>query len=584
MKKQQKITSLDWLRYKRNKSNLFNFDKLQAQNMYDFVSPYDMDRLYNISTSARFSSNIEKKLDAIKEIMVNRGCIKVGCGTNRIVYRPLENSSIVFKIALDKIGMNDNPAEFRNQHLLKPYVTKIFQVHQSGVFANTERVIPITNKAEFLSVADDVYELIVNKLIGTYVLEDIGTKYFMNIGVRPGFGVVILDYPYVYKLDGNKLYCIEEYNGVRCEGVIDYDEGFNKLHCEVCGKRYFARDLQKDIFKNQIITNIGDDDGMKKLNVKLVKVGDSKKSKKKTKYVNEKPTQEVKSEKGAKFTGTSGEFSNSIGDSIGADKLKNRFTETKKRKTKIKTVRMADVRGEIVNEERAEQPKTQSPQLTDKQKSDLTTHSAVASKFGSLDKDGLLSVITSLITKTNESMVIINDELNSLCGIEEPANTLEEALNNIKDYIINNVNVSQEEGDFSETNDLINNIFVKEYNGEEFVDDVEINDINDVNSMLRNISQLLEEKNESLNELYEKVNSCDCVDDEDLNDGLDKEFDFEDVAPEEEPGAELQEEPEEIIEEKPVASRPKLKKNVNDIFESFGVGYNAEKEFQAEEV
>ena len=40
-------------------------------------------------------------------------------------------------------------------------------------------------------------------------MADIGTNFFMNWGIRPGFGPVLLDYPYVYELDGNK--CVNHF-------------------------------------------------------------------------------------------------------------------------------------------------------------------------------------------------------------------------------------------------------------------------------------------------------------------------------------------------------------------------------------
>ena len=50
-----------------------------------------------------------------------------------------------------------------------------------GVF---ERVNPITSREEFLSVADDIYEVITQWFIGKYVLADIGTKFFMNWKIK----------------------------------------------------------------------------------------------------------------------------------------------------------------------------------------------------------------------------------------------------------------------------------------------------------------------------------------------------------------------------------------------------------------
>ena len=95
------------------------------------------------------------------------------------------------KVAYDDIGLGDNPREFINQQYLKPFCTKVFEVSQNGVLAIVERVNPITNREEFLSVAEDVFTLLTEYIIGEYVMDDIGTKYFMNYGLRKGFGPVL---------------------------------------------------------------------------------------------------------------------------------------------------------------------------------------------------------------------------------------------------------------------------------------------------------------------------------------------------------------------------------------------------------
>lgn len=65
---------------------------------------------------------------------------------------------------------------------------------------------------------------------------------------------MLLDFPYVYKLDGNKLYCTANTpeHGV-CGGEIDYDDGFNFLRCTKCGTHYRVKQLAKDIENNKIV-------------------------------------------------------------------------------------------------------------------------------------------------------------------------------------------------------------------------------------------------------------------------------------------------------------------------------------------
>lgn len=253
---------LDRLKSRNVSIDEFNFDNLKAPPLSMFLTPMDIQELNSIATSLRLSAKPEERYRLIDQVMKRRGLVKFLSGTNRVTYRHPEFPDILFKVASDAVGIKDNPAEFYNQHLLKPFVTKIFEVSPGGVVAITERVNPITSREEFISVADDVFELISEWLIGEYVLADIGSTFFMNFGIRRGFGVVLLDYPYLYKLDGNKLYCNKPDTHSptgKCDGVIDYDAGYNFLHCTKCGATYKAKELEQKIKSNEIINmNEGD--------------------------------------------------------------------------------------------------------------------------------------------------------------------------------------------------------------------------------------------------------------------------------------------------------------------------------------
>ena len=234
----------------------FNFDRLSAPPLYSLLSQQDIDKLYSVAHSIRYSGNPAKKYKMIDSVLKPRGFTKLSAGTNRVVYKHTEFDNIVLKVAYDDVGLKDNPKEFINQHIFKPFVTKVFEVSPCGTVAVIERVIPITSREEFHSVAEDVYLAINNWFIGKYIMADIGTKFFMNWGIRRGFGVVLIDFPYCYELDGNKLYCSalnnNNPNGI-CEGLIDYDDGFNFLVCEKCGTRYRVNELGKSVSNKNII-------------------------------------------------------------------------------------------------------------------------------------------------------------------------------------------------------------------------------------------------------------------------------------------------------------------------------------------
>lgn len=242
--------------------NEFDFDRLWIPPMLYYLSVKDIADLDEIALSASIRGGLEVKFKMIDQIMTNRGFKKFGGGTNRLVYRHLEDDRFVAKIAIDKVGVKDNPNEYNNQFILKPFVPKMFEVSPSGTVGFAEKVIPIRNKAEFREVGEYVYDLLTNCILGHYIMDDIGTDFFLNYGIRSNFGPVILDYPYLFELDGHKLYCKNmEINpftklptGRICDGEIDYDDGFNFLVCKKCNKKYFAKDLSKDIkCKNLII-------------------------------------------------------------------------------------------------------------------------------------------------------------------------------------------------------------------------------------------------------------------------------------------------------------------------------------------
>lgn len=254
-----KVDVLDILRTKKSDPMNFHFDSLWIPPMQCFLSPQDVEELRKIATSVRLSSKIHQKYKMIDEIMTARGFKRFSAGTNRVVYRCLEDTRFLVKIAVDKVGMQDNPLEYKNQFLLQPFVTKMFYVSPCGTVGFSERVLPVKNKEEFKQIASDVFDILVNKILGLYVVEDVGTRYFMNWGIRPGFGPVLLDYPYVYNLDGDKLYCnwTNPVTGECCNGEIDYDAGFNHLVCTRCNKTYMATDLRDDSIDNKIVIKRG---------------------------------------------------------------------------------------------------------------------------------------------------------------------------------------------------------------------------------------------------------------------------------------------------------------------------------------
>ena len=247
---------LDRIKSRTMTKDEFNFDRLQAPPLCMLLSPFDIQELHSIATSLKWSAKPQLRYQAIDNVMRRRGFIKFVAGTNRVAYRHPEDTRFLIKIACDDVGMRDNPAEYNNQFIFKPFVTKCFEVSPCGTVGVFERVNPITSREEFLSVAEDIFEVINEWFIGEYVVADFGSKFFMNWGIREGLGPGLLDYPYMYKLDGNKLYCKapDPHSPTgKCDGVIDYDAGYNFLHCTKCGVVYKAKELEQKIKNHSLI-------------------------------------------------------------------------------------------------------------------------------------------------------------------------------------------------------------------------------------------------------------------------------------------------------------------------------------------
>ena len=250
-----RVSILEQLKVQRKSALEFHYEELTAPPILALFTPQDINELYSIATSVRYNGNINRKYELIDAVMKRRGFRRAHCGTNRVVYNFLNSEDFVAKVAVDKVGMTDSPAEYRNQQYFAPFCCKIFEVDPTGVIAFVERVNPISSLEEFISIADDIFNLMITKIIGKYVVDDLGSKTYMNFGIRQNshgytFGPVIIDFPYVYEVDGAKLICRREIKtpcGIQlCGGELDYDAGFNHIYCTKCGKEYKAMDLAKD--------------------------------------------------------------------------------------------------------------------------------------------------------------------------------------------------------------------------------------------------------------------------------------------------------------------------------------------------
>ena len=231
----------------------FNYEILSAPPIYSMFTPEDIQQLHYYASSAKYTAKLREKYEAIDRIMENRGFQKLVAGTNRVSYIPTFANNFIVKVAYDTVALKDSIREYKNQYLIKPFCTKVFEVTPCGTLGVFERVNPVTSIKEYVSMAADIFRLLNDFVIGDYVIDDIGTNYYQNIGYRNGFGPVILDFPYVYEVDPKKIWCNKpDHNDPTgyCNGPIDYDGGFNKLKCRKCGAVYKPFEIAKKIEYN----------------------------------------------------------------------------------------------------------------------------------------------------------------------------------------------------------------------------------------------------------------------------------------------------------------------------------------------
>ena len=119
------ITDYDILQSQNMSTSEINFDMMTVPPISSYLSPMDIKELNRIATSASLNGKVKEKYRLIDVIMQNRGFKRFSAGTNRVIYKCTTDDRFIAKIAMDRVALNDNPAEFRNQFLLKPFVDDV---------------------------------------------------------------------------------------------------------------------------------------------------------------------------------------------------------------------------------------------------------------------------------------------------------------------------------------------------------------------------------------------------------------------------------------------------------------------------
>jgi hypothetical protein len=172
--------------------------------------------------------NIKAKY-IIEEIrrLYNNSFISLGTGTNRTAFK--NEDGYVFKIALDKRGLNDNLEEFFYSGDEQDVFTKCYE---TNILVTISEYIEPLDITEFNSRKGEIYTIL-KKLSEKYIFGDLGigsNKNITNFGIDRTGRVKILDYGYLERRDGNEeaLIC------PCCGDMLVYTENFDGFICPNC--------------------------------------------------------------------------------------------------------------------------------------------------------------------------------------------------------------------------------------------------------------------------------------------------------------------------------------------------------------
>lgn len=212
-----------------------------------YIPDWVVQKLYEYMASPRLINNPTKRFKMTNELLEPWGFKPLASGTNRRAFYCVYDPGIILKIASDAVGQKDNQSEFAIQHMLKPFCPKVFDIAGDGAVALSERGEPMSEHDYKFVWAEEIFDLLFSLLARGYILEDVGSNFYKNFGLRMGFGPMLWDFPYVYKLDWRKLICRkpDPITGQPCGGEIDYayNKGMSEIVCTRCGSRYSAKYL-----------------------------------------------------------------------------------------------------------------------------------------------------------------------------------------------------------------------------------------------------------------------------------------------------------------------------------------------------
>ena len=210
-------------------------------------------QFYNISCDTKLYNAPLKRFKVQNEMLEPYGFKPLASGTNRRTFYCVYDPWIVLKVASDAIGRSDNISEFGIQHGLLPFCTKVFDVDSTGTMQLAERVEVMTEK-DFRDYVKEIFQFLESWFQLGYIFDDVGFRSFKNWGLRDGSGPVLVDFPYLFQYDPDKMICdrIDPHTHEKCGGTIgyNYEMAMSEIICYKCKVRYSVQYLAKKIDGN----------------------------------------------------------------------------------------------------------------------------------------------------------------------------------------------------------------------------------------------------------------------------------------------------------------------------------------------
>ena len=198
------------------------------------------------------SSNQNKFL-VIKDELEHLGFKDAGLGTNIGVLRHKKYPGVVFKIALDNLGIDDNINDQWLSRVNSDMYARFICRHPSGIVSVQEAYATILNKDRMGDFIGQAYDML-TRLERDFVIADMSPVNYKNYAVSRDGRLVIIDGSDLIPIPPGKdlLRCkkIAGFkNGKRkfCGAKLHYTADYNRLVCPVCGRVFVPSELRPKV-------------------------------------------------------------------------------------------------------------------------------------------------------------------------------------------------------------------------------------------------------------------------------------------------------------------------------------------------